>query len=349
MKKNLAIVGYGGQGAWHANWALKSDVISLAGIYDIAEKRVQAAKDNGIHTYSSLEELVSDPAVDIVLCATPNDVHKDIVITAMNAGKHVVCEKPVALSVEDFDDMVACAKKNGVFFSVHQNRRWDVDFLAIKSIIASGEIGQTVNIESRIHGSRGIPSDWRCHKPQGGGMILDWGVHLIDQMLQLIPDEKVTKLYCELTNITTDEVDDGFNLHLTFESGKRATIEVGTYNFIAMPRFYMQSKNGSALIEDWQKKCRVSKLKAWNEKEVLPVQTAAGITKTMAPRDEITLDFYEIDRPLSDVHDFYRNFTAAIDGKCEQLIKNCEVRRVLMIMMAAFESGESGKALAVNI
>lgn len=349
MKKNLAIVGYGGQGAWHANWALKSDVISLAGIYDIAEKRVQAAKDNGIHTYSSLEELVSDPAVDIVLCATPNDVHKDIVITAMNAGKHVVCEKPVALSVEDFDDMVACAKKNGVFFSVHQNRRWDVDFLAIKSIIASGEIGQTVNIESRIHGSRGIPSDWRCHKPQGGGMILDWGVHLIDQMLQLIPDEKVTKLYCELTNITTDEVDDGFNLHLTFESGKRATIEVGTYNFIAMPRFYMQSKNGSALIEDWQKKCRVSKLKAWNEKEVLPVQTAAGITKTMAPRDEITLDFYEIDRPISDVHDFYRNFTAAIDGKCEQLIKNCEVRRVLMIMMAAFESGESGKALAVNI
>ena len=349
MKKNLAIVGYGGQGAWHANWALKSDVISLAGIYDIAEKRVQAAKDNGIHTYSSLEELVSDPAVDIVLCATPNDVHKDIVITAMNAGKHVVCEKPVALSVEDFDDMVACAKKNGVFFSVHQNRRWDVDFLAIKSIIASGEIGETVNIESRIHGSRGIPSDWRCHKPQGGGMILDWGVHLIDQMLQLIPDEKVTKLYCELTNITTDEVDDGFNLHLTFESGKRATIEVGTYNFIAMPRFYMQSKNGSALIEDWQKKCRVSKLKAWNEKEVLPVQTAAGITKTMAPRDEITLDFYEIDRPISDVHDFYRNFTAAIDGKCEQLIKNCEVRRVLMIMMAAFESGESGKALAVNI
>ena len=349
MKKNLAIVGYGGQGAWHANWAMKSDVVALAGIFDIAEKRVIAAKENGIHTYSSLEELVSDPAVDIVLCATPNDVHKDIVITAMNAGKHVICEKPVALSVEDFDDMVAAAKKNGVFFSVHQNRRWDVDFLAIRSLIRSGEIGDTVNIESRIHGSRGIPSDWRCHKPQGGGMILDWGVHLIDQMLQLIPDEKVTKVYCELTNITTNEVDDGFNLHLTFESGKRATIEVGTYNFIAMPRFYMQCMNGSALIEDWQKKCKVSKLKAWNEKEVLPVQTAAGITKTMAPRDEITLDYYEIDRPSSDVHDFYRNFTAAIDGKEEQLIKNCEVRRVLLIMMAAFKSGESGEALAVSI
>ena len=346
--KKLAIVGYGGQGAWHANWAMKSDVISLAGIFDISEKRVKAAIDNGIHVYNSREELLADKEVDIVLCATPNDVHKEIVIAALEAKKHVICEKPVALSVEDFDDMVAAAKKNGVFFTVHQNRRWDVDYLAIKSIIESGEIGEAINIESRVHGSRGIPSDWRCHKPYGGGMILDWGVHLIDQMLKLIP-EKIVRVYCELTNITTDEVDDGFNLHLIFESGKRATIEVGTYNFIAMPRFYMQCKKGSAFIEDWQKKCRVAKLKAWNEKEVLPVQTAAGITKTMAPRDEITLDWYEIDRPISDVHDFYRNYTAAIDGKEEQLIKNEEVRRVLLVMENAFKSGETGNAVNVEI
>ena len=348
MKKNLAIVGYGGQGAWHANWANKSDVVALAGIYDIAEKRVNAAKENGIHVYASLEELVADPKVDIVLCATPNDVHKDIVVTALNAGKHVICEKPVALSVGEFDEMVEAAKKNDRILSVHQNRRWDVDFLAIKSLVNSGEIGEVINIESRIHGSRGIPSDWRCHKAPGGGMILDWGVHLIDQILQLIP-EKITRVYCETTNITTSEVDDGFNLHLTFEGGKRATVEVGTYNFIAMPRFYMQTKSGSALIEDWQKKCKVAKLKAWNEKDVLPVQTAAGITKTMAPRDELTIDSYEIERPVSDVHDFYRNYVAAINGECCQLIKNCEVRRVLLVMEAAFKSAELGQAIKVEI
>ena len=179
-------------------------------------------------------------------------------------------------------------------------------------------------------------------------MILDWGVHLIDQMLQLIP-ERVVRVWCELTNITTDEVDDGFNLHLGFEDGKRATVEVGTYNFIAMPRFYMQAKNGSALIEDWQKKCKVNKLLAWCEKDVLPVQTAAGITKTMAPRDELTIKSYEIERPISDVHDFYRNFVLSIDGKAEQLIKNEEVRRVLLVMQAAFASGESGKSLEVYI
>ena len=348
MKKRVAIVGYGGQGAWHAGHIMKSDVVSLAGIFDIAEKRARAAKDNGIRVYSSFEEILSDGTVDVVVCATPNDVHKDIVVRSLLSGKNVICEKPVALSVGDFDEMTSAAERSGKILSVHQNRRWDVDYLAIKSIIESCEIGETINIESRIHGSRGIPSDWRCHKPEGGGMILDWGVHLIDQMLKLIP-EKIVKVYCELTNVTTNEVDDGFNLHLTFESGKRATVEVGTYNFIAMPRFYMQAKGGSALIEDWQKKCRGNKLLAWCEKDVLPVQTAAGITKTMAPRDELTIKSYEIERPSSDVHDFYRNYVRAIDGTEEQFVKNSEVRRVLLVMEAAFRSGESSEAIKVNI
>ena len=348
MKKKLAIVGYGGQGAWHANHAMKSDVISLAGVYDIREIRMEAARCAGIRTYESLEALLSDGEVDIVLCATPNDVHKKIVISALRAGKNVVCEKPVALSVSDFDEMVAEAERAGVVFSVHQNRRWDVDFLAIKSIIESGEIGDVINIESRIHGSRGIPSDWRCKKQYGGGMILDWGVHLIDQMLKLIP-EKIEGIFCDVNNITTSEVDDGFNLRIFFEGGKRATVEVGTYNFIAMPRFYMQTRSGSALIEDWQKRCRVARLKAWCEKEVLPVQTAAGITKTMAPRDEITIDSYEIERPTSDVHDFYRNLCRAIDGTEPQLIKNCEVRRVLLVMEAAFRSAEMKEYIKTEI
>ncbi len=348
MKKKIAVIGYGGQGAWHATWAQKSDVVSLAGIYDIKEARMEAARKLGIKAYASREELLSDESVDIVVCATPNDVHPEIVIDALRHGKHVVCEKPVALSLAEFDLMCREAEAAGKIFTVHQNRRYDVDYLAMQSIVNSGEIGETVNIESRIHGSRGIPSDWRCHKPQGGGMILDWGVHLIDQMLRLIP-EKIKMIYCETTNITTDEVDDGFDLYLTFESGKRAKVEVGTYNFLPLPRFYMQCKNGTAVIDDWQKKCRVARLKAWCEKDVTPVQTAAGITKTMAPRDEITLDCYEIDRPTSDVHDYYRNLVRAIDGECEIFVKLGEVRRVLQVMQAAFESAASHTVLHTDI
>lgn len=342
MKKNVAVIGYGGQGAWHCTQILKSDVVNLVGTYDIREIRRNAAKDNGIFVYDSNEALLADENVEIVVIAIPNDDHLEWVVKALDAGKNVICEKPVEMSVTALDKMIAAAEKSGKLFSVHQNRRWDVDFLAMKKIVDSGEIGELINIESRVHGSRGIPSDWRCEKAHGGGMILDWGVHLIDQLLQIFGDEKIDTVYCENTYITNKEVDDGFKLTMRFESGKRGYVEVGTYNFIALPRFYMQCERGTALITDWREKAQVAKMTAWNEKDVLPVQTAAGITKTMAPRDELTLDCYEIERPQSDVHDYYRNFVAALEGKEESLIKLSEVRRVMKVMEAAFQSDATG-------
>ena len=341
MKKRIAIVGHGGEGGWHGDHAQKSDVVELAGIYDIKPAREEVARSKGVYVYPSFEAVLADNTLDIVVCATPNDVHEDIVVRALRSGKNVVCEKPVALTLESLDRMIAAAKESGKLFTVHQNRRWDVDFLGIKSIIADGNIGDVINIESRVHSSRGIPSDWRAQKAYGGGMILDWGVHLIDQMLQLIPDP-IASVSCRCRYITTNEVDDGFGLNILFESGKTAYIEVGTYNFLALPRFYMQCKDGTALITDWREEAQVVKCKYWHENDVLPVQTAAGITKTMAPRDEVTTDTYTVPRPASDVHDFYRNLVLAIDGKAEQLIKHCEIRRVLKVMLAAFESDSKG-------
>lgn len=346
--KKVAVIGYGGQGAWHCSQILKSDVAQLAGTYDIKENRREAAAAARIKVYESNEAIFADDTLDIIVVATPNDVHEALVVNGLLSGKNVICEKPVALSVAEFDRMVAAAEKSGKRLSVHQNRRWDVDFLGVKSVIASQEIGEVIRIESRIHGSRGIPSDWRCEKAPGGGMILDWGVHLIDQMLQLIP-EKITAINCVTTHITNKEVDDGFRLEIDFESGKTAHVEVGTYNFIAMPRFYMQCENGALYLTDWQQKAHIAKLTRWIEKDVTPVQNAAGITKTMAPRDSLTLDEYDIERPSSDVHNFYRNFCAAIDGKEEQLIKNCEVRRVLRVMETAFESSEKHQTVSVEI
>ena len=346
--KNIAVIGYGGQGAWHCGQILKSDVCRLAGTYDIREVRREAAKKNGIFVYDSNEAIFADPAVDAVVIAVPNDKHKELVIAALEAGKNVVCEKPVEMSVNALDEMIAAAKKSGKLFTVHQNRRWDVDFLAMKHLKESGEIGKVLCVESRIHGSRGIPSDWRCTKEAGGGMILDWGVHLIDQMLQLFK-QKIVRVYCVCSHITNKEVDDGFKLSLLFEDGATALVEVGTYNFLPMPRFYMQAEQGSALLMDWQKKCHVAKLKAWNEKDVTPVQNAAGITKTMAPRDSLTLDEYDLEIPKSDVHDFYRNLCAVLDGAAEPIVKLPEVRRVMRVMEAAFASDAVGQALNVEI
>lgn len=344
MAHKLCVIGYGGMGGWHTRHALSSDVIELAGIYDIKSERCDAAEAAGIRAYKSLDEVLADPEVEIITIATPNDVHKELAIKCLAAGKNVICEKPVTITCADLEEMIAASEKYGKLFTVHQNRRWDVDYLAMKQLSESGEIGKVLNIESRIHGSRGIPSDWRGIKKYGGGMLFDWGVHLIDQMLQIFK-QKIVKVYCEFTHITNKEVDDGFKLILTFEDGARTYVEVGTYNFIALPRFYMQAQNGSAIITEWTEKCKVEKCKAWHESDVVPVQTAAGLTKTMAPRDEITTDCYELEKPASDVHDFYRNFCAAIEGKEAQTVKHDEMMRVMRVIEAAFESVEKGQVI----
>ncbi len=346
--KNVAIVGYGGQGAWHADQILKSDVCALQGVFDIKEARCNVAKEKGIRVYNSNEEIFNDKNVDIVVIATPNDSHMELTIDALKHKKHVICEKPVEKSVKNLKKMIDASKKYGCLFTVHQNRRWDVDFLGVKSVIESNEIGEPISLESRIHGSRGIPGDWRSLKQYGGGMLYDWGVHLIDQVLQLFKS-KVVSVDCKFTHILNDEVDDGFKLNLSFEDGKSAYIEVGTYNFLPMPRFYMQCKEGTLKIEDWQQKGHIAKLKAWQEKDITPVQNAAGITKTMAPRNEETLLEYDIERPESCVHDFYRNVVKAIDKEAEPLIKLEEVERVMRIMEKAKLSDKKGQRIKTEI
>ena len=344
MKKFAAVIGYGGMGGWHTQHLLKSDVFELAGIYDIKEERRALAESRGIHAYATREELLDDPRIELVTVAIPNDVHEEVCVAALKAGKNVISEKPVTLSMESLERMIAVANQCGRIFTVHQNRRFDVDYLAMKQIHDSGEIGEIINLESRIHGSRGIPSDWRGEKIHGGGMLYDWGIHLIDQALMVLGWD-VDTINCRADHITNNEVDDGFQLDIRLKSGKRAYIEVGTYNFIAMPRFYMRGMKGTALIPDWREETEVVKCKHWHESEVIPVETAAGLTKTMAPRDAVTVDTYKVLRPSSDVHDYYRNIAAAIDGKATQLVTHEQMRIDLRVILCALESAETGKTV----
>lgn len=334
----IGIVGLGGMGNWHRESLETIDGIKLAGIYDISEARVQFAKENEVHTYESLEAMLADERIDLVLIATPNDVHKPIAIQAMRAGKNVISEKPVTLSSADLQEMIEVSKETGKLLTVHQNRRWDEDFLTMKQIYDKQQLGEVYRIESRVHGSRGIPGDWRQEKEHGGGMILDWGVHLFDQILLMMGTTKLKTVYANITNITNQVVDDGFTAHLSFENGAEVLVEVGTSNFISLPRWYMIGQNGTAIIEDWNLNGRIVRATGINEKDVVPVRTAAGLTKTMAPRREDTISTEELSIVKSDVRDFYRNVIKVIKKEEEPKVKLPEVMRVMKLMEAVFES-----------
>ena len=176
---------------------------------------------------------MADPTVDIVLVATPNDVHKGVVIRAMEAGKNAVSEKPVTLCSADLAEMRAAAEKTGKFFTVHQNRRWDEDFLTVKNIMAEGKLGEIFRIESRVHGSEVSPVTGDRKKSMAAAWCYDWGVHLLDQALLLYPGVKLNTVYATLTNVTNQLVDDGFSADLGFENGVHVLVEVGTSNFVS--------------------------------------------------------------------------------------------------------------------
>lgn len=345
-KYKIGIVGFGGMGNWHRETLETIEGISVAGIYDIDEERVRYAKECGVHSYQSLEELLQDPQIDLVLIATPNDLHKPIAIQAMQSGKHVVSEKPVTLSSADLQEMIDVAKKTKRLFTVHQNRRWDEDFLTIQKIYQEQRLGEVFRIESRVHGSRGIPGDWRQEKAHGGGMVLDWGVHLLDQILLMMGTVKLKKVYATVTNVTNQMVDDGFTAILRFETGLEVLVEVGTSNFISLPRWYILGQNGSAIIEDWDLRGRIVRASGKNEKDVVPVRTAAGLTKTMAPRREDTIFTEELPKVKSDIRDFYRNVIKVMDGTEEPKVKLTEVMRVMRLMEAVFESAKRQEVIS---
>ncbi len=344
-KHRLGIVGFGGMGNWHRE-LIETGIknLEIAGMFDIKEERQEAARALGYRAYESLDALLADETVDMILISTPNDCHKPIAVKAMEAGKNVVSEKPVTLSSEDLLEMIDASKRTGKIFTVHQNRRWDEDFLTVKKLYDENALGDVFNIESRVHGSRGIPGDWRGKKEHGGGMMLDWGVHIIDQMLLMVK-EKITSIYCKVNHVTNYEVDDGFTLILTFESGKTALLEVGTSNFIELPRWYMLGENGSVQIDDFLVHGKIVRITDWDKNDAVPVKTAAGLTKTMAPRTDDTIHTEPVVKVDSDIKDFYRNVMAAIEGREEQLIKHDELLRVMRVMETALRSAELNQVL----
>jgi len=351
---SMAIIGLGGMGNWHRELINEKtwfggkldgkglDNLKVTGSFDIAEARQEFAIKNGLKAYNSMEDLLGDPTVDIVLVTVPNDLHKPFVIKALEAGKHVVCEKPVALNSKELQKMIDTSRKAGKVFAVHQNRRWDEDYLTIKKIYEYKLLGDVFRIESRVHGSRGIPSDWRGDPKQGGGMVLDWGVHILDQALQMIYG-KVTKVYATLTNVTNELVDDGFYAELTFDNGIVYLAEVGTSNFITLPRWYILGRDGTAMIEDFSGKGKIVRIKDYSKNDAVPIRTAAGLTKTMAPRTDKTIKEEALPSVKSDIRDFYRNYLAVLEGKEKLLVSLDSVMRTMKLMEAIFQSARKGK------
>lgn len=351
MKYNLAVIGFGGMGSYHCSSILEQlPEINIAGIYDIREERITAAKEQGFKTYGSLEELENDKSIDIVLVATPNNFHKELSIKMLRSGKNVVCEKPVTMNAGELEEIIAVMQETGKHFSVHQNRRWDKDYVIIKNIVDNNRLGKPYVIESRVQGSKRVMAGWRGYKVNGGGMVLDWGIHLLDQIMWMIKSP-VVQVNADLFTLYCTEVDDNCRLQIKFENGVCALIEVSTNCFINQARWHMQCTDGTVIIDDWS--CAGKMVELADEKDLgwteEIVYTEAGPTRTMAPRPRETIS--ELPLPEVETHwsDFYRNFIAVIEHREEPVVKVAESLRVMKVIDLLFKSAEEGHSLNCNL
>ena len=179
-------------------------------------------------------------------------------------------------------------------------------------------------------------------------MMYDWGVHLIDQILFMMPDAKVKTVFADLKNVLHEEVDDYFKIILKMDNGVTAHIELSTYILKYQPRWLAAGDKGTLVIQSLGG-VDGAIYRTGQLLEKLPPQiaeSAAGPTRQFAPVPPGGIVEEPLPEIQTDVLDFYRNFIDVIDGKAEQFVKIPSVRRVLAVMEACRKSSETGEAIA---
>jgi predicted dehydrogenase len=187
----VGLLGYGAIGDEHNTAVTAVDGLGLAAVCDRNAARVAAALAvaPGAVGYADADALLADDGVDLVVVSTPPDTHVAWALRALAAGKHVVVEKPFALTVTEADEMIGLAAERGLGLAVYQNRRWDPDYLALRRVVRSGAIGDVFHLESFVGGYGHPCSYWHSDEDVSGGAIYDWGSHHLDWTLDLLPGE----------------------------------------------------------------------------------------------------------------------------------------------------------------
>jgi scyllo-inositol 2-dehydrogenase (NADP+) len=236
----VALAGYGVAGAsFHAPLIAATDGLALQAVVTRdPERRAQlAARHPGAVAADALTDVVAD--VDLVVVASPNRFHVDLARTALEAGKHVVVDKPLAVTAAQARALATQAETAGVVLTAFHNRRWDDDFLTLARVIGEGRLGRVLRLESRFDRWRPQIKEgaWRedGDPADGGGLLLDLGSHLADQAVQLLGP--VSAVYAELdVRRPGAAVEDDVFLALAHESGARSQLWAGVHAADAPPR-----------------------------------------------------------------------------------------------------------------
>ena len=250
------VVGFGGahgMGRYHVEHLRAAGVAPIA-MVDPDPQRLSAAQQDfpELERYRSVTDMLSRSEVNLVVIVTPHNTHAKLAIQCMKAGRHVITEKPFAITTSECDRMIAEAKRRRVMLSTYHNRHWDSDPVDAVRQIRRGVIGQVVGVELNMCQYAPPDNSWRGSKSISGGILYDWGAHILEWGLQLIdsPMVEVTGFatrgfWAAKTKWKNDTIEDEVHAVVRFKSGQRLSLCISQISIDSPPKLVVKGTKGN--------------------------------------------------------------------------------------------------------
>jgi len=341
---NVGIVGYGfATKTFHAPLISSVPGLTLKAISSSDPAKVKADWPE-VETESGPEALFARPDIDWVVIPTPNTTHFPLASAALAAGKHVVVDKPFTVTADEARRLQAQAEAAGRVLSVFHNRRWDSDFLTLKQVFASGELGRIVHFESHFDRYRPeVRSRWREQALPGSGLWYDLGSHLLDQTLQLfgLPESITLDLALQRDNVQTDDF-----FHAVLRYGQsRVILHASALVPVPAARFTVHGSLGSFIKygldpqEDALKTGKHPPAPDWGD---APEPATLTVWKAGASHSR------ELPCLPGDYPAYYAGVRDAILGVGPNPVTAAEATRVIGLLELGLQSARDGHTLAVS-
>jgi len=307
-------------------------------------KNLAEEKYPDVKTYRTLESMFADDLVELVIVNTPNYTHYEYSKRSLEAGKHVIVEKPFTVNVEQADELIALAKKQNKILSVYQNRRYDSDYKTIKKVLSENLLGELVEVEMHFDRFREelSPKEHKETPGPGAGVLYDLGSHLIDQALQLFG--KPEKIFADIRIIRPlSKVDDYFEL-LFYYPKLRVRLKASYVVREALPGYILHGLKGSFIKpktdmqETLLKEGVIPGKKDWGTEP----ETERGLLHTEIKGKEV-IEFITSER--GNYNDYYEAIYDAIRNHEPLPVTAEEGAEVVRIIVTAFKSSELQKVI----
>jgi predicted dehydrogenase len=344
----VAMIGYGAIGFEHGTAINTVPGLEYALVCDRNEERLAKARQSfpGVSTCTDLAAVAADPSIDLVIVSTPPNTHAAISMQMLEAGKHVVSEKPFCLATAEADAMIQLAEQQQRALTVYQSRRWDPDYLAIQQVLQSGSIGPIFHIETFIGGYSHPCNYWHSHEAISGGIFYDWGSHYLDWILQLVPDPVESVRGIEHKRVWHDVTNaDQASVYLRFAGGQEAVFMHSDIAAALKPKWYILGEQG-AIVGDWR--YETVKARRWS---------GDLVEERLAPSEalpELRVFTYNVSGVIHQQHlalasppayAFHRNLANHILLGEPLAVPPAQSRRNIAVMEAAKQSAEQGGKL----